>query len=155
MSSRIEILGRCGSSVKRDLLWLVCGSLLGYGTARAVFVNRLNEQQVIKVTTGDDDAFQNVAEWQVWNELKDTPMARWLAPCIEISGNGLILLQRRTEPLAACHAPKRVPVWLSDLKLSNFGLIGRQFVCHDYGLPIIRNHLGHFKAMRRAKWRTD
>ena len=65
-----------------------------------------------------------------------------------LSGYGRVLLQKRVEPLQKGQLPERVPSFLSDLKLSNFGMFEGRIVCCDYGLltwsPAMR--------MRKANW---
>jgi len=54
--------------------------------------------------------------------------------------------------------PPKVPLFFTDLKIENYGWIGDQFVCVDYGsvyfstmIPVRRGKMMLFK---RAKWWT-
>lgn len=121
-----------GPFVAREALHMMLGEKLGAGSTRRVYVNDLNKQQVIKVDLGGQ--FSNVMEWNMWHELKDTPLGKWLAPCDFISPAGEMLIQRRT------YQPKSFPSWIPsifcDTKLTNFGVLpdSDQLVCHDYGM---------------------
>lgn len=99
------------------------------------------------------DSFQNVLEWEVWNSVKGTKFAKWFAPCIDISGNGLYLIQKKAEMIPESDYPKKIPHFLTDLKFKNFGKIGKQFVCVDYGTTVclsISKSLTH--ETKKAKW---
>lgn len=118
-----------------DLLRLILGEELGIGVNRRVYVNKLDEDTVVKVELDPGRLFQNVAEWRVWEDVVENDYARpWLAPCREISPSGVFLIQERTTPIAPADFPDRVPNWLSDLKTSNWGMLLGRPVCHDYGL---------------------
>lgn len=113
--------------------WMLCGELIGRGSARETYHCRANDQYVIKIETRGG-SFQNVAEWDIWNWLDGSnPMAKWLAPCQYISPCGLILMQRKVEPVRRAELPKRLPEFLTDLKPENFGMFDGRLVCCDYG----------------------
>jgi hypothetical protein len=140
---------------KHELWRLVCGDVLGQGVARTVYEHRLDPCLVVKVEEGVE-SFQNVAEWQAWQEVQHTEFARWFAPCVAISPCGGVLVQRRTTR-AAVH-PERIPNFLSDTKLGNFGILrprdgeeAGRFVCHDYGLTRLMT-VGLTRRMVKANW---
>lgn len=125
--------------VKNDCIRLFVGEELGYGAARKVYSLVGHPDLVLKIEF-TQETFQNVMEWQLWNELQFTEYGRWLAPCRRISPCGTVLIQERTEPLPDVYALTHVPEWLGDLKEENFGLIGGRLVCHDYALhSVIHN----------------
>ena len=65
-------------------------------------------------------SFQNVYEWHTWDRVKEyKPVAKWFAPCVNISECGTILLQKRTTPVPNKMLPKKVPAFFIDLKRSN------------------------------------
>lgn len=151
-------LDRISSFLKEELYDLLCGRKLGEGAARAVFEHALDPTLVIKFEAGG--SFQNVIEWETWQSVQHVPdIAKWFAPCIAISPNGAVLVQRRTTP-AAFH-PERVPAFFTDLKCANFGILipnhldtcqrTGQFVCHDYGTHLMLEN-GMTKRMRKADW---
>lgn len=138
------------STISRDLLSLVCGRELGSGLARVVFECRLDPSLVIKVETRSQ-SFQNAMEWEIWSELEDVPeLSRWLAPCKLISACGTVLAMARTHPLAHRQYPDRMPSFLTDTKRSNFGMLGRRLVCHDYGVAFLAK--GASARLRKVKW---
>lgn len=117
-----------------ELLSVVRGDKLGEGVARKVYAVLLNDSLVIKVESASR-SFQNVAEWEVWDWVKsDTSLARWFAPCRNISACGLYLIQDRCEPIRDSERPKTLPAFLCDLKRENFGLLNGKVVCCDYGM---------------------
>lgn len=134
--------------VQRELNDLLVGKLIGSGQYRAVYGLELNERLVIKFESDDTGKFCNVAEWHIWQQVKDDPdLARWFAPCRYISYSGSVLIMDRTKPIKTL--PDMLPDFLGDLKPKNFGRLRGRIVCHDYGLHehIIR---GGFKRWRMA-----
>lgn len=124
------VFGDFSPAVHRDLFGLLLGEKLGEGVARRVYVNNLDATRVVKI---EDTArsFQNIAEWELWQTVKEGPLARWFAPCYHISPCGVVLVQERVADVAAF--PASIPAFFTDLKAENFGRRGRQFVARDYG----------------------
>lgn len=135
-----------------ELQSVVCGDLLGEGSARKVYVCKLNSDHVVKVETRGG-SFQNVSEWETWSWVQGSQMARWFAPCEFISNCGSILIQKRVEPIRLNERPPMLPAFLCDLKRENFGILGGKIVCCDYGTvpSAIRNAS---RRMVRVEWRT-
>jgi len=131
-----------------DFFSVMCGELLGSGISREVYAARFMPNMVIKFEHSDR-MFANIAEWQLWNEVQHTDAAKWLAPCDAISPCGKVLIQRRTKP--ARSYPKKIPVWLTDEKRANFGMIGRRFVCHDYAANLVASY-GTSGRLKNADW---
>lgn len=123
-----ELFPECVQGEFNDL---ILGDLLGEGSFRKVYALPFAPHLVAKIELRASGEFENVAEWHVWNELQNTPWARWLAPCEAISFNGSVLIQRRTQPIA--RLPKEVPSFMCDLKPANFGRLSGRVVAHDYG----------------------
>lgn len=138
------------TTTSRDFAGMILGAEIGIGQYRRVWSCELNDERVFKVETGDCD-FSNVQEWDVWQRIKDTKLARWFAPCYAIGPCGVWLLQHRTTALDPHHLPKRVPAFFTDLKLSNWGRIGDRVVCHDYGNNLLMEN-GMTSRMRVANW---
>ena len=131
----------------RDLGFLIVGEKIGSGMSRDVYEYLPNKKYVIKVENYSNQ-FQNVLEYEIWNNIRWLPkhVSQWFAPCGSISPNGIFLLQERTrEP---SKYPEKVPYFFKDLKKKNFGMIGKKFVCHDYG-SFLRE--GHFSTQRMKK----
>ena len=115
---------------------LFLGQELGHGMSRSVYVNAQDPTTVIKIEEGAK-RFQNIREWETWKNYeycKD--VAKWLAPCVDISSCGLILIQKRVDPLLLEKAPNKMPAFLTDFKLNNFGIYKGKIVCSDYGILI-------------------
>jgi len=139
------------NAIAADLLSLCLGARLGGGISRDVFVWLPDPKLVAKVET-DGGSFQNVNEWNVWQRCGNVlGIHNWLAPCVSISSCGIILLQKRTEPLIRSKWPKKVPAFLTDLKPDNFGLIDDKPVCHDYGYNMFIEN-GMTTRMRKTDW---
>jgi hypothetical protein len=103
-----------------------------------VFECKLLPGYVVKVEESPR-SFENIAEWMTY-QAAGRSATRWLAMCKSISPDGKILIMERTRPPARHELPARVPVWCSDLKVTNWGMAtdnegqsGRWAVCHDYG----------------------
>jgi len=139
-------------TTKMDFIFMMLGARLGGGMSRAVFEFAYNPKLVVKI---EDRArhFQNVLEHEIWGALKDSDAAKWLAPVRGISRCGTALLMERTEPLQGRQLPLRMPVWLTDYKIENYGLLKGRVVCHDYGTAgSVVIGRGASKHTRRADW---
>lgn len=119
--------------VLQEMCKFMLGQKLGQGMSREVFVLPFDETKVVKVEDSSG-CFQNVHEWEFWqNWQHDKLVKKWLAPCYFISDSGTFLIMDRTEPLPRSRTPKKVPGFLTDHKIANFGLLKNRVVCHDYG----------------------
>jgi hypothetical protein len=122
-----------------DAFNLLCHNKLGSGIHRDVFECRIDHKLVVKVETALPwRYFANVLEMKFWNDNQHcTAIAKWLAPCEYLSPDGLILLQRRCEPLRnSDELPAKLPSFLTDVKKDNYGLLDGRLVCFDYALHI-------------------
>lgn len=144
-------------TTSRDLAWLFIGHYIGAGVARTVYKHALDPSLVIKYEHGNE-TFQNILEWEIWNTIKDTKLAKWFAPCVAISPNGHFLIQKKAEMLHKDQFPSHVPALFTDLKYQNFGRIGKQFVCFDYGsahIHAINKALKLVKLKKTDWWSID
>lgn len=137
------------TSMERDFFKLFCGDLISEGSARIVYAHATDPNVVIKIECRSQ-SFQNVIEWETWNRVRNTQYAKWFAPCINISPCGIVLLQTRTQAKELRHYPDKVPAFFTDLKYMNYGFIGKQFVCHDYGYNLLME-----KGMRKTLMGVD
>lgn len=143
----LEDMLKFSARTNYDAMNMLLGAPLGNGSSRRVYVNDLNPSQVVKVEQ-DAEAFQNVMEWQIWQEAQRSKIADWFAPCRFISPDGrLLVMDRTTQPGAF---PERVPAIFTDLKYTNFGHIGKRFVCHDYGTLLLARGLN--TRLKKANW---
>lgn len=143
----------------REAFNLLCDEQIGRGMTRTVYSSLLLPDCVIKVENDSYRShFQNIAEWQVWQMVRSTPAARWFAQCKWLSPDGRILIMERTRPALPKRYPDKVPVWFTDLKRSNWGLVDdnkgahRWLVCHDYGTSLAIQEGTVTKRMRKAEW---
>lgn len=137
--------------IEYDLFRMFCGEKLGGGSGREVWTFGLDDKYVIKFE-GGDQSFQNVLEWNLWcdaKEMADPEVLKWLAPCDRISPSGRILIMQRTTP--AKNFPDKIPAFFTDTKKNNFGMIGKRFVCHDYGTHMMCNS-GLTKRLIKTEW---
>lgn len=139
------------TTVSKDFFRLMVGALLGTGSCREVYANTTHDGSVIKFELGSK-SFQNVAEWEIWNTVKDTPYAKWFAECHNISPCGCVLLQERTQPVMFDELPKEIPTFFADYSIENWGkLSDGRIVCHDYGVMMMLER-GLTKRMKKAEW---
>jgi hypothetical protein len=139
-------------TLQLDALNLVAGAKIGSGLSRTVYECRILPNCVVKCEDSED-YFQNVLEWQIWQRVKEWPAAaRWFAPCRFISPDGKLLIMERTIEPRAKDYPTKMPVFLTDFKRTNYGMIGGKLVCHDYGVSLVMEHGFYSKVMRRADW---
>ena len=146
---------RENSAMHREAFDLLCGDLLGRGMSRMVFASKLLPDCVVKVEEGAGQ-FQNVIEWETWQRVMGTPYSRWFAQCKWISPNGSVLIMERTRPPGLDDYPERMPVFLTDMKRTNYGMARSNgdiswLVCHDYGTSLLFEH-GMTKRMKKANW---
>ena len=126
--------------VTLGLLDLVLGKYIGSGCYRDVYQHSTNKDWVVKLMN-DAEANSNLLEFEIWQTVKDTPWAKWFAPCPWCSDNGKALIQEKVEPITKENIyliPDKIPYFFTDLKPTNFGFIGKQLVCHDYDMSLIR-----------------
>ncbi len=136
--------------IHKEAFNLLATELIGSGAARKVFSCSLRPDCVVKVEEGSK-SFQNITEWQTWQQVQGLPQAKWFAPCLDISPCGSVLVMRRTEPAPKGQLPSRLPAFFTDLKRTNFGLLDGRFVCHDYGISNLISH-GLLAGMVKATW---
>lgn len=139
-----------GAGVQADVFDTLCGELLGEGAGRAVYANLLDPATVIKIETRGR-SFQNIMEWELWQSQQYNPSAaKWLAPCVSISPSGIVLVQKRTEPIPKKLLPKDVPAWATDLKQENWSLLNGKPVMHDYGITLLMDKAS--SRLKKADW---
>ena len=133
-----------GGEVSLPYSWLL---LLAKGSTRTVYV--ASDREVVKIESVG--TFNNVLEYTLWQDLQYCPeVADWLAPCIGISPDGSMLMQRRAEPLPEDYKlPEYLPEFLTDTRRDNYGLLDGRFVCVDYA-GLIRHAC---TALRKVEWK--
>lgn len=151
--AKIDMKATFPGIVAGDFADLMLGVRLGGGIARDVYELNFPPKGMASVIKFEDVAgsFQNIIEWEAWQNVCDTKWEKWFAPCCQISRAGCVLVQRKTTTLQKL--PKRVPSFLKDLKESNWGEYEGRPVCHDYGTmaPISVEAV----KMVKAVWRDD
>jgi len=132
---------------------MLCGDMIAEGCSRVVYECEYDKSCVVKIAKKDEDNLpdDNILEWEIWNMVKDmtdeTP--KWFAPCVRISENGRILIQKRTNPLTdkQWESLDKIPSFLSDVKRSNFGMYKGRICSHDYAFTLFRLNID--KRMRK------
>ena len=137
-----------------DSFNMFCGELLGKGIYRAVYACTVRPDLVVKVELESPDkerTFANVHEFSFWNDYSGIEEVRqWLAPCEMLSGDGRILLQKRAVPVHDAGAlPKKIPSFLTDTQVANFGWLKGKLVCVDYALTAMNPET----KLRKVSWR--
>ena len=116
----------------------ICGNKIGEGQFRDVYEYNLDKRYVVKIQR-DLSSFNNIVEWEIWCNVMYSEYKKHFAPCLWMSSNGRIMIQRKTSPITDKRpAPKDVPYFFADIKNENFGWIGKDFVAHDYDYSMIR-----------------
>lgn len=135
-------------SLRNYTLDIFVGRKIGSGSYRNVYALNLDHTKVVKVEHSGRQ-FCNIHEWQVWLEVKDTPISHWFAPCHGIDVMGIALLQSRTKPFDSAAEFEaevaklpggKLPPFLDDIHYGNFGMLNGRLVCHDYGFTHFLNH---------------
>lgn len=146
--------------IHKEAFWVLAGDLIGSGMSRKTYACATNKDWVVKVEE-DSRRFQNVMEWETWKDVRDTPFAKWFAPCIHISPCGGVLIMGRTELAGQSEYPEKMPAFLTDFKRTNYGMYTtvnpktkkktRHIACHDYGTALLIQ-TGLTKRMKNANW---
>jgi hypothetical protein len=119
-----------------EILENYLGECIGQGSSRWVF--EFNKDLVLKIEKGDWHA--NAIEWDTWTAVKYSKWEKWFAPIEHISPNGRLMWQRKCNKVY--EQPKKLPNFLSDIKLSNLGDLNGQIVAIDYSInKLIENGL--------------
>lgn len=123
-------------SLRNCALDLLIGEMLGQGSTRRVYEVKHNPALALKLEYASR-AFCNVAEYELWNEVKNKPrLAKFFAPVVAIDIWAGALLMHRTMPITYEEFKaeiKSLPDFMTDNHWANFGRLGGQIVCHDYG----------------------
>lgn len=127
-------------SLKNYCLNLWVGERIGKGSFRHVYKLKGDTSKVLKVEYCDN-VFSNIHEWQVWQQVRDTPIEKFFAPCYDIDTMGVALIQARTVPFennadfedAVRASGDKIPAFMDDVHFGNWGTFEGRPVCHDYG----------------------
>lgn len=123
-------------SALHEFMDLACGDRIGYGMSRTVYRYTFDDTKVIKIENSTNH-FQNVIEWEFWrtNQYYDK-LAKWLAPCHYISHSGTFLIMDYAKDIEIEDIPDKLPSFMTDLKIGNFGMIDGKVVLRDYGTTL-------------------
>ena len=113
----------------------------------------LDEKYVIKIEPRNTNC--NQVEYTLWEEIKGLTgdlawVKDWFAPVKWISPNGRILLMQKTKEDFNKEYPEKIPKFMWDVKPDNFGWIGKNLVCHDYGQ--FYSFIEYSKKMKKVDW---
>jgi hypothetical protein len=124
-----------------SIIQFFVGDRIGKGASRSVYHLYFDPCCVLKVEHRGG-TFHNVMEWKVWEAVKDTDIADWFAPCMNIDSMGNVMTQKRTVPFRDAdefnqaiekYRGGMIPSFLDDIHYGNFGWLDGMPVCHDYG----------------------
>lgn len=134
----------------KDLFSLIIGDKIGSGIGRTVYENRINSDTVIKI---EEESYQNIKEWEFWQDVQYSDISKWFAPCLSISPCGIFLVQTKCEPLPKKMYPRKLPKFMADIKYENFGYLNGKIVCFDYGTIYTKLIANTSKKMIDVKWK--
>lgn len=141
-----NVIDELGSGVLKEFFIFMTGRHLGRGMSRHVFDHPTDPTKIIKVENSAA-CFQNVIEWKTWETFNQCPdVKKWLAPCHSISHSGTFLIMEKAQDICPEEIPEKLPYFLTDHKIENYGRIGKQIVCRDYGLLTLN------PDMKMRKW---
>lgn len=132
-----------------------CGTIIGKGATRRVYEFKHDPGNFVVKIAKLDYIESNMIECRVWQEVRWVDhLAKWLAPVEWTTRDYQILIQRRVDfSKPRDQYPDRVPHFFMDLAYENYGWIGDQFVCADYGSSVFTN--GFTRRMVRAEWHSQ
>lgn len=140
--------------ISYEMLDILCGEYIGEGNSRIVFDCTILPEYVVKIQK-ENSNHDNINEWEMYWSVAYQDKKKWLAECKWLSNNGRILIQKKARPITdknKKNIPELIPAFLTDMKFSNYGFIGKQFVCFDYAFSAgicMSDSLG--KKMRKFK----
>jgi hypothetical protein len=112
--------------------------LIGKGWNRNVYEHPEDPELVVKVVTHLHEGIDsNKLEWEIWNKIKDTKHAEYFCPCVDLTQDGHLIMQK-------CEKTKEkneekiyvLGFYVRDSKRSgNKGLLNNKMVIIDYGHP--------------------
>ena len=140
-------------AVALDFITSICGEQIGTGVFRSVFEYNLDNKYVVKIEPLSTNC--NIVEHMIWDEVEGLHgklewVKKWFAPVKWVSPNGRILVMQKTKEIYSRKRPEKVPAFFWDVKPDNFGWIGKNYVCHDYGQ--FYNMIYYPSRMRKINW---
>lgn len=149
---RVNEIMEFTSEVHDALSGLVFGEEIGRGAFRIVYDYPLDDSLVIKGAFCHRGIASNFKEKAIWEEVSmREDIAKWLAPVMGMSHNGRYLIMKKARMSEdTSEFPKKVPHFFTDLKYQNYGFIGKQLVCVDYGSFVATN--GMTQRMVNGDW---
>lgn len=149
--------------IQYDLNDLFVGAFIGSGSFREVYhcwhmpgcvIKLMNQEFESETPGGRGGEFANVTEWQIWNAVKNTRLAKYFAPCVDISPCGQALIMKYAPPIKDW--PKKMPNVLDDMRPANLGLYEGKVVAIDYGrhefFTLAMKHVQMIKP-KKKNWR--
>lgn len=143
------------AEVTNEIEGALIGEEIGRGAFRIVFECPFDDSIVIKSAFDERGVQSNIIENKIWREIEYAEhLAKWFAPVVAISGNGRFLVMKKARMSTdRKEFPAKVPHFFTDTKYQNYGFIGDQLVCIDYGSTIISQ--GMTKRQTKADWWGD
>jgi len=139
--------------VNMDLIHSIVGKEIGYGSFRCVYEYNLDPKYVVKVEFSGST--NNTSEFLLWEEIQELTgnlawVKKWFAPILWTSPNKKIIVMQRTFEKPEKKRPATIPAFFSDVKQDNFGWIGNNLVCHDYGF--LHKFIKYDKKFQKVVW---
>lgn len=133
-----------------DCFNMLCGRLIGEGIHRTVYECKIRPDLVVKVENQHMREFSNVLEDKFWSDQQHyKKVADWLCPIEFLSPDGRLLLMRKARILhPKDKLPDKLPAFLTDVKLCNFGWLDGRVVCVDYAWTVPNPST----RLRKANW---
>lgn len=145
--------------ISLEIFDCLLGDFIGSGCSREVYEYIPSKDFVVKVEAYGKSG-DNYLEYNIWNEVRNTPSEKWFAPCWWISPGGKILIQKKTKDFyskSGDKVPDKIPSFFTDIKPSNFGWMGNQLVAHDYAFTLgmaVSAEIGRnkMKSSKELQW---
>lgn len=121
---------------------MLCGDRISEGCSRTVYECAYDKSCVVKIHRDVGRLpSDNILEWELWEMVRGMKgVEEWFAPCVEISENGRIPIQKKTTILTDKQWENltKIPAFLSDIKKSNFGMYKGNICMHDYAFSLYK-----------------
>jgi hypothetical protein len=114
--------------------------LIGKGTYRRVYEHPDDNTLVVKVLRKNKKTNKsNEIEWKIWNAIKDTEYAEYFCPCIELTKEGYLIMNRCDPIEDTIEGHKTVYVLgipiIESHRWKNKGILDDRVVVLDFGNP--------------------
>lgn len=141
-----------------ELYSSLVGERISNGSFRDVYECPLNNNWVTKVQI-DPQGTSNMIEYFMWQDIQThapKSVQKWFCPLIFLSPCGRLLIAQKCDT-QNIKKPTKVPHFLSDCRMENFGMLDGRLVVIDYDFTLInlikhKMNASDKKVLKMKEW---